>query len=447
MLIVVALAAALVVAAYFILRPPPGSSDTPGLLLPFDPARAVSITVTRPGGRTEMVRRTDQPGDWVVVLPRPGGADEWPAGGSTIRGALRILSNLAPSRVADSAGTLGEGAVVVSVGVEDPSGVSNVSMSIDGRVLGGLVLARAEMPERGPLVWVDAQLADMLVRAGPREWRDARVLRDMAETSRITLTGPSGTISLARVMGRVYLREPIASEADPEAWIGLTRPLASVEVVDYLDAGPPEGTGLQAQCPVITLEQDVRDPQTGRAETRTTVLRVGQQADIAGKGVFAALTRPGAAERVLVVTAEPLARIASDPAAYIARRVLSVPAGDVASLAVGERRFTRTLRGWNRASPGPPAPAPPEDVQAIAALLKLLTETPAERVSLEPARTEQGLVVEAQGLSGELLASFDVEAAVDRGGPVTAVMLRSGRVLRVYTSREVIAMWPWLSGQ
>jgi hypothetical protein len=444
-LIAVALASILAVAAFLVLRHPATGSESPARLLAFDPAHAAAINISRPDGRTETVRRGDRLGEWVIALPRTGGADEWPANAGNVRAALRILSTLEATRSAETGSPMGARGTV-SVTMDDGSGVS---MSLDSRTLAGQALARAESPRQGAPVWVDASLADMLLKDGPREWRDVQALPDVGNSARITIQSGAAGVSLARLQGRWVVREPVSEAAEPEAVTRLAAALASVQILDFLDGGAPGAMDLDAPAAVITLEWDRRDAQTGKSSTIRSSLKIGAPSGVSSKGVFASLARPGVPERTVVVSAEPLAGLSPDPASYIARRAVSVPSAEIAAVTIGDRRFARSLNGWQ--TPGRDGglaiPVSPSGAESIGALLKLLTESPAQALSLDPPLENAGVPVELRTLGDVALPPLAVSLETDVATHAPVLLLQSGHVARRYTGKDAAALWPWISGE
>lgn len=417
-------------------------------MLQFDPARVGSLSVARPGGNTEALCRSGKLGDWNIVLSVAGkGETTWPAHSESARSVLRILSNVVSTRAADPHSEFGGNAVTVLATLDDGS---HASMRLDSRVLAGQVLARQEAPATGPPAWVDGALADMLVKAGPRDWRESALLADVtAEASRIALSGPSGSLSLARLQGRWTVREPVAAAAESDAIIHLTGALASVQVIDFLDGGAPAATGLDHPAATVILESDRRDPVTGQRQTITTRLRVGQQADLGGKGMFAAIERDGASERILVVSGAQLASISTDPAAYVSHVALGASPGSIGSAVVGERRYSRTLEGWSMASGKDEEqhPVSTHDAEALGAFLRWLTESRADQVRIDQAGKGAGPAVQVDiaGLDGGSLAKLSIEPGTssDPGAPL---IVRNGPVELSYPAQQAGAIRAWLTG-
>jgi hypothetical protein len=404
--------------------------------------------VTRPDGSVEAVKPGATPGEWLIELKRGDQTSTWPAAANNVRAAFRLLSNIPASRRADAQSAIAADATKVSI--DTGAGVP-MTFRLDGHALAGNVLAAAESPIKGAPVWIDASYADMLVRAGPREWRDAQALPGVADVSRLTLVSGPTTIALGRVQGRWSLRQPIVEPADSDAISRLASGLASIQILDFLDSGPPDAahTGLSSPTALITLETDRRDPETAQSRTEAVTITLGEPSDMSGKGIFALLARPGLPPRTVIVSADPIAAISRDPAAYVARRAVPAPAADVGAVTVGERHFFRTVDGWRTAPSADPKSLPlaPPDAEALAGLLKLLTESSADRIAIDPTPPSQSTVIELKNIGGDPIAALTMALESDPATHKPVVLVRSGSVVRRYASSDAVSTYRWVSGE
>ena len=213
--------------------------------------------------------------------------------------------------------------------------------------LGGRMMAA---DEAGRCFWIDGQIGDMLVKAGPRMWRDGAALAVGPGVSRAVLKGTTGTVSLARVQGRWALREPIQEAADADAVGRLSGAVGAVAVMDFLDGGAKGETGLDKPVAEIVVEEDVRDAEGGAARTVRQRLKVGRASDMTGKGLFASIERDGV-EKTVVVAAESFKAITTDPVACVSRKAVEGVAADVERVSVtpeggATRVYERGLDGW-----------------------------------------------------------------------------------------------------
>jgi len=464
--VIVALAVAVALAALALLLGGRGvpQADRGGPFLDFDPARVVEIRVTKNDGSFDAVRRGQDPGAWSVISGGPDGkeTEPWPAGATQVRSVLRILSTLSPERPAEAGATMDGQARTVKLVLDDQQ---SRELQLSPRALGGLVLAKTGTRSG----WVGSEVGKMLAVSGPRDWRDPSALPGLGlDIARITLKGQGGAVVLARVQGRWGVREPVAEPAEPAAVVKLLSALQTVRVTDFLDAGTPEGTGLESPIAELSVESDSREGEGAQARvvTTRTSLAAGQAAEMGAKTVFARLSRSrgGITEysRVVIVSGEVLAAITTDPASYFSRRALSAPEADVGGLvispqAAAARTYRRTIDGWEADSSGVPATVSRADSEAIAALLGVVSQTPTDQViyseSWPPALGPQAesravAAVEIHGAGGAPMATFGVSAAVlSANGAREQMIIRSGQVWRVYAAEPSAAVLIWLARQ
>jgi len=233
-----------------------------------------------------------------------------------------------------------------------------------------------------------------------------------------------------------------------------------VEIVDFCDAGDagPERTGLDKPIAELTIEADQRDAD-GKSRTMVQGLKVGRQADIGGKTVHVALARPGQKEpRVVLVGAEGLASISTEPSGYVSRKSIQAAAADTGGLTVTrpdgpKRRFERSLDGWSVIDDaGTRTPATKADSESIEAVLTLLTQAPADRVALGQSWPQAW----GGDSTGQPFASVELTSA--GGSPVGAVelftakgansseqvVIRAGGTWRSYGGGTLSAIIGWL---
>jgi hypothetical protein len=242
----------------------------------------------------------------------------------------------------------------------------------------------------------------------------------------------------------VGLREPVQEVAEPEAIVKLVTQLQNIEVVDFLDGGPPDRTGLDHPVATLTIESDQRDPD-GTVHTSLRTLVVGQQADIAGKSVFASVQR-GAESRLVTVGAEGLASLTTDPAAYVSRRTLSTPESEVGKVEVvgqSTHSYARGIDGWKDSAGGA---LTPQDADALQSVLALLAKSPADSVATGDdwplswgPKPGTGALVRLSSLGGAPIGEVRVAISPGTTGrPAT----RCGAVWRLYPpSAGAAASW------
>ncbi len=459
--VIVALLVAIVLAAAALLvgGRGRGQASPMGPLLAFDPARVAELRVTRSDGRFEAVRR-GEPGMWDVVLGGVGEERAWPADPARMRAALRILSTIESDQDADHNAAVEPGAAQVLLTLDDGS---SRSIRISSRNLAGKVLLEVSTgpSKQTRSAWVNNEVGEMLIGTGPREWRDRAALPGLGpDVVRISLKGAAGTVSLARIQGRWGLREPVQEAAEPEAVAKLLSALGNVQVMDFLDDGvaSPERTGLDKPVAELTIESDQRDAD-GKNHTLTRSLRVGQQADIAGKAVFARL-ESGSSPRVVQVAADALSSLTTDPGAYVSRRAVQAPAADIGGIRIDPasgtaRRFERGIEGWMEVGDaGAKTRVGNADAAGIEAFLTLVSQTPADVIGIGEAWPV------AWNPAGRKLATVSLSS--QGGVPITQVelldaalstkggrqiVLHSGPTWRVYSAEAAGPAAAWIAGQ
>ncbi len=459
--VIVALLVALLLTGAAMLLGGRGKAPAPtGPLLGLDPARVVEVRLTRADGRFEAVRKGTASGTWDVVLGGTGAERAWPADPARMRAALRILSTLeAADRPVDA--KVESGAPEVRIGLDD--GTSR-AMRVSSRTLGGHVLIEVSGVPSSPRArgaWVGSDVGAMLSQTGPREWRDHSAMPGIGpDASRITLKGEKGTLSLARVQGKWGLRQPVQEAADPEAVGRLLAVLGNIAVTDFLDDGPPDRTGLDKPIAELTIESDQRD-EAGKLQTTSRTLRVGQQADIAGKTVFAAVPTAGdPAGRTVIVSAEGLSGLTTDAAAYISRRSIQAAPADIGYLVVtpaggSPRQFQRELEGWASVDPaGSTTPCTKADADAIAGVINLLTQLPADAVEVSsswPAAwgqqpTQPIALIDCLSAGHTPVGRVGVFSAPPDGKTkVSPVVVMSGKAWRRYADDASSPLMAWLA--
>jgi len=437
--LIVALAATgvLALAAILVLRRPAGVI-VPGPLLEFSPSRAMTLEfrpLDGPGTRVE--RQRD--GGWTLA-PIDHPDDAWPASDTRVHAALRILSLLNPSRAAD----------------EGPASASEVRLTLDDgatlslrvacAALAGQVLAESPASAGRPARrgWVSSDLASM-IRDVPA-WRETAALAGIGpDTSRITLHGASGMVSLARVQGKWALREPLAAPAEPETVAKLVSRLASVRIEEFLAGAAPAEARLESPQARAVLESDVRDPgDAGKVMTVRRALSIGRAKDLASKSLYARIEGVGPAPRDVLISSATLAELTTDASAYLARATLAAPVSEIGSLTLTSprgwsRRYTRTLDGWEMlATPGEAMAAKVPDRDAVLNALLDVLAGPCERLAIAPGESTDAAAarLEIASVGGAPIATVALAVMSAEGKPAE-LAITNGRVVRTYPTARV----------
>jgi hypothetical protein len=454
-IISLALALILALAALLLLRQPvSGPSGAGGAggaggsrLLDFDPARVRELRFSRSpaaagGPEDRIVRAAADPGSWSLTVNGPGTPRSWPVSAVRVHSALRLLSETASDPPVGPRAILQDPATL-TLGLDDGS---TRTLAMSSNRLGGRNLAEVVgnpgHPDPLPTL-IDGALYDALVTTGPRAWREEAPLPGLGpDVSRLTLTTPKGELVLARVRGHWRVQSPVAAPAEDSAVSHLVSQLAGLRIVRFMDDATPESIAAQLASPVatLTIESERRSLSGSDADaiTRTTGIQrlmVGTPADAAEQTLLAAIepeaprVSPAAGPARWLPIALPkdaLGAVSMDPAAYIAKRAVEMPAADVTGVTIRRSRhdpdepaavgYTRSVDGWSRlGSDGSATPISPEEATPIAAIIALLTAAPADSVAVAAPAADQPIAVIT-------IASADGQEMVE-------LLLRSGNVL------------------
>src|SRR5262249_23642729 len=149
----------------------------------------------------------------------------------------------------------------------------------------------------------------------------------------------------------------------------------------------------------------------------------------------------GGLGHVVVVSAESLAAMSTDWAAYASRRSLPVPAADIGRVTLRSAPggpesavtvFERTLDSSNVQERGAaPASASRGDIDALTALLDLLTQTSAEAIHTKPPEggaALAGVELASDGGTGIADLELGLTGPAPQGNPPRGLVVRSGTI-------------------
>lgn len=413
-----------------------------GPLLTLDPSTVSEVKLTMPDGSSQAVVRDAS--EWRVVLTAADKSSRsWPAAQQQVFAALRIFAELKPDR--EGSGSLTKIAGTLSIA----SGAGVQTLRISDQRLAGSVLVESRS---GP-VWVDANVSEMLVATGIKAWRDIAAIPGVStDIARIAISSDTGaSLSLARVQGKWYVREPIAEAADPEGVARLVSILGAARVREFCDAGVPAQANFDKPVATLAVETDTRD-SGGKAATIRQSITVGPAADVGNRSVYAKLERSGAGagdySEVCIVDREQLAAIPTDPTLLISRQAVRVEAADVGQVSIAaangeckERSYRRTVEGWDvRCGGSEWTGIRVDDAKSLRSLLELLTAKAPDKVML---RKDQPALAP--------VASIQLQTA--GGGPISAVtigvegtklLIDTDHVRRLYTDSAAVELAAWL---
>ena len=417
-----------------------GKAVEAGPLLGVEPATTTEVRVDFPDGSSQAVVRGE--GGWRVVLK---GIDRqersWPAAQTQVHAALRIFSSLTPDQPADGS-------------IDKPAGTLTIKgaglwqvLKISGQRLGGRVLVEAS----GRAAWVDANIADMLITTGLKAWRDPAAFPGLADSaSMVTISGQSGgKLTMARVQGKWWLREPFASEADPEVVSRLMARLGAVRITEFLDKAPPSNAGLDK--PIATLQIE-----TGTlADARRWDLWIGASADVAGRTVYGEVLNRGpggGAGETVILQGEQLAAISADPFAYVTRKAVTGEPEDIGHVTLSllgsepcrRLEFRRTLDGWeSRCGDAEWARAAKADAEGLAAMLTFLAGGVPEKVGARGAEDSAAATAAVKLATAGGTHISDLEVVVSG----SQMIVRTEKVKRIYAAGIGKAAAEWLASR
>jgi hypothetical protein len=424
--------------AYFLTggRTPPANPNNPttpaaaaGPLLSFEPASVRSLAIMSATGTRRVERghaalAPNSSAEWTFTN---AGGRSWPAASQPVRSGLRILSTLTPTPAPDIAPQ-----APIALRIELTDGTAQ-AMTLSTAPLSGQVLAEAKIGDQPPRRGlIPANVLDMLNDVDA--WRDPAALpANWEEVSRIELKGDQTEFRVARVRGGWSLTEPVETPAEPAEIQRLVGTLSMLTIVDFLDAS----SAAPAATPraVIALEIDRRDPETKRLTTERVELAVEEATSVAGSRLRARISGVATEPRPVVVDAQPLTQLPSDPLALAARRAVGIPGAEIGQITITRPGlptllYKRSLDGWTL---GEPNLSRPRTVAAtdpvLAGVLGLAINQPAtsvRRATSEPPTA----TLELASLAGTPIATLHVVVAS------ADLVLRAGAVERVYPAAD-----------
>lgn len=463
--------------------PPAAVAAVAGLLEALDPRNVRSISVVLPGREEIVVEQSEVPELWLLTMPARGGlpARAWPASASHIRGAVRLISDLAASLPQQDPAPPPSDAIAVTFSLTDGQ---QLRLLLFGSALGGRTVVHVSGGAAGASVGgVDARLADaalarLFTREGLMGWRDPGALgAPAADVARIRLESAGRWVSLRRSLGRWSVEEPIVGPADSQACAQLSERLASIPMRRFLDDASPTdpALGLVSPTALAMTESDVRIARGGDVVRRTLIqeLRLGGPADAAQATLFASAVAywqdPESSEKSIawgpavgVIDRKDVDPIAARGEAYLSVRAVALPvadigkvtisptdqvaepAGEIAKPSLRALAFVRTVEGWRSPSASGSSRVPPDTTRVhLESLISTLCDQPADVVSIEkPATVEPIARVELGGVDTPPAAA--VWLAVTKVKGQRAMLVQTGPVFRTYIGPQALAVLQWL---
>lgn len=411
-----------------------------------------SLLEVRAGGRVMRFEQT-APGTW---LWRGEDGASWPARPERVRGALRLLSEAAPTGSGFGAGPPLDGAAEVLVTID---GVVR-RLRVGTQALGGLTPMELG-DESGRMVGAHGQagLAALFEPTSLLAWREDRALASgQTEPSALRIRAGEGSLSLVRARGRWAVSSPVMAEAEAEIVQRALAGLMDVRIVRFVPREDAEPGVTDSPSVVLELESESRRLEGGEVVSRTLAQELRLGAPIGGTTHLARAeawwmdpesgARTAAWGPMYAAVSAGAVPIPTRAEAVISRIAWSLAPSDVRELWVCEPgagdepvpavAFARGIEGWSRAG-GKSSLA--GDAAGAGALATLLSEARAERVELDSPPGVSWMATVHAAVGGKSARRAEI-GVVEAGGP--RVVVRSGGVCRVYAAGAAGEVPEWL---
>lgn len=213
-------------------------------------------------------------------------------------------------------------------------------------------------------------------------------LPGVTDASRITITDPTASLTLAKLEGKWDLRRPISARASQPAVTTLLSALSAIRAARFEDGATagPAAYGLVNPRIVIQTEADERTATADGSvavSVRARSLFVGGPADPKGDTIFVSPDPEGS--MILVVPAASIAALSTAPRNYLAPTATGVLPADVFMASIrdaeapagapgSERAYRRDGERWIRIGAG--GDRAPADTGEVTALLEFFSARP-----------------------------------------------------------------------
>ncbi len=381
-------------------------TDTqPVALIDFDPAAVdrIEVSVTASADvsteSTIVIERAILFGSsrWMVRYEMNGETLSWPADEGRVRAGLRVLST-ATMESRSNASDMTGGTLTLTMADTSTRVVSFGADPLAGRV----EVAVNDGSERTGLT--DAEIFEALIRTGLLAWRDPHALLTMnAGPSQIELESPSGTLSIVRRQGRWSMLEPIQSLVRTESARELAGHLAALSLDGFepvshhnepVDALANLKYGFAQPLATIVTETDfrMRDGEAVQPGTLRQRMIVGSPTDATGQQVFvylewSRLTGDAPPETIAGpvvgrVATEVLNKLTTRPEPYIHPVILTSLPASIDRLTISDPRAALQIRRDGVPWRTDEQLLLPDETEFIQTLLKHLTESPADAITI-----------------------------------------------------------------
>jgi len=476
-IVVLLIAALLSVAAVFALKPGRGAVVSGPLLSGFDVGGVQKLEIGASAGTgTAVTIALDEraAGVWIMRWRDAGGVERaWPASGSRVRGAIRLLGDLR-SDPAAAGGAADGGTRVVLHGA---GGEKRVLMLAAGGVA-GKTRVRVEGDVKESAALAESALLEVFQAAGIEAWREPSIFgTEITDASRLTVGAPGREIVVSRVGRSWGMQSPLVERADEPLVTTVLNALASVAVRTFVGRATPESeqafSGPTTRIVVESTRRRAGGEGGAGAPERWSVVQtvtIGSAAGVGGATLFAKLEatiddpRAGTSAVlwgpvIVTLDRDAINGVPADPAAYVSRVASRMVGADVLSISVANAPtepgvqpasgavWTREADGWRERG------AVVNDVKSnerMEWVLALATRERAAQVMLDT-KTEfvPKTVLRLAGVAGQPEERIDVGVIagdVGAGGDAKKrrVVMRSGAVFRVFTGELAGKLAPYL---
>lgn len=366
-------------------------------ILAVRPTDIQRITLERDASRAELVQAN---AGWDVVTP--DGA--WPAESGVAAGVVRLLTSTLGTPASDDSFTAGVTLIV-------DAGTESLKIEVSERALGGTTLVRTD----DGVFRVGDEWQRIFVASGAAPWRSKRVLPTIERGVRaMELITGGQRLRLERAGSGWAVKAPVVERARSESAEALLAVLAGLE-----SEGDAAVARSEAEATIVVEQQPAGDDEIRwRLDLSPggTVEGSLLGAVAARRGEEVLYNRPG-----VRVSADLLARLTLDPAAYVQRVALNASSADVLSIRVGDEAGVRRPSGGWAGSVADAIAAMTGEAAADVVIGELSGDAPTTTLSLE-------------GLGGVVLGALQVLEDTD------AVWLGQRGVWRKYegASRDAI---------
>ena len=395
----------------------------------------------------------------------------WPAGDAQLRGFLRLISQLARQPI-DPATTPPAAGTIIALTRDDHT---TIRLHIAATVVGGRVAVFDESTKITRLA--EAGLATLFAPESLPLWRSTQPLTNLAgQPSRIVVDASGKRLELARLQDRWNLQTPVKAPAERARVDALTQGIARLTALRLLDSTAINSNTTDANMgltnPVAIIRLTTAVPATKPGDAPRIIeqeLTLGSASDASGNSFFASSQTKDATgtilwgPQVLTLPREAMSSLVADSASYIALRNSQIPAADVGSLLIArcdacltgpspqpqskpaarDALLARRDQIWTlaRGEASPQPTSPPQGALATN-LLRLLCDTPADKVfTSAPQGTTSLALLTLRSPAGaplDVLGIGEVPAAATdaQGKTVSGVVIRAGNIYRVFITDD-----------